>query len=196
MPSDRPNLTIGEPETAIDALEAFDAATRAIAGVLDLEDVLQLIADRGDNGAPLIAIGRLLPTLPRAILDHVEVRRREILAVGDLVDLGVGEACVIVDTAAGIEPGQVITVSLEQMAAVAVGPVPRSAHVDRIDEGIRSVSATRGCVPPGSFVGIGGRSYGFGVPLSIPVRTSLPTFVAAIESEIMRILDVRVPDGR
>ncbi len=44
--SNEPGPTIGEPETALDALEAFDAATRAIAGVLDLEEVLQLIADR------------------------------------------------------------------------------------------------------------------------------------------------------
>jgi len=46
VPSDQSDLTIGEPATAIDALEAFDAATRAIAGVLDLEEVLQLITDR------------------------------------------------------------------------------------------------------------------------------------------------------
>lgn len=145
-------------------------------------------ADRGDNGAPLIAIGRLLPTLPRSVLDQVEIRRREQLDMGDLADLGAGEACVIVDTAAGVDPGQVVTVSLADLAICPAGPVPRSAHGERIDEGIRSVSTVRGCVPPGSFVGIGGRSYGFGVPLSIPVRTSLPAFAAAISSEIARIL--------
>ena len=34
-------------------------------------------ADRGDNGAPVIAVGRLLPTLPRTVLDQVEIRRRD-----------------------------------------------------------------------------------------------------------------------
>jgi len=151
-------------------------------------------ADRGDNGAPLIAISRLLPSLSRAILDQLEIRRREQLDVVDLIDLGAGEACIIVDTAAGVEPGEVVTVSLADMAAFPLGPVPRSAHVARIDDGIKTVSAARGSVPPGSFVGIGGRSFGFGVPLSIPVRTSLPAFSAAITGEITRILGVRVPD--
>lgn len=145
-------------------------------------------ADRGDNGAPLIAIGRLLPTLPRTILDQVEVRRREQLDVGDLVDLGAGEACVIVDTAANVEPGTVVTISLADLAKPAGVPVPRSAHVEHLDEGIRTVSERRGCVPTGSFVGIGGRSFGFGVPLSIPVRTALPEFAQAISQEITRIL--------
>jgi Ni,Fe-hydrogenase maturation factor len=153
-------------------------------------------ADRGDNAAPLIAIGRLLPTLPREILDHGEVRRRELLDVGDLADLGVGEACVIVDTAAGVEPGELVVISLADLADRPNGPIPRSAHVARIDEGMRTVFIARGCVPSGSFVGIGGRSFGFGVPLSIPVRTALPAFATAIGVEITRILGVRVPDVR
>ena len=37
---------VREPETAISALEAFDEATRAIAGIMDLESVLQIITDR------------------------------------------------------------------------------------------------------------------------------------------------------
>ncbi len=153
-------------------------------------------ADRGDNGAPLIAIAHLLPTLPRQVLDQVEVRRRELLDVSDLIDLGEGEACVIIDTAANVEPGAIVTISLADLATRSDGPVPRSAHVLRIDEGIRSISTARGCLPPGSFVGIGGRSFGFGVPLSIPVRTSLPGFALAIGTEITRILRVRVPDPR
>jgi Ni,Fe-hydrogenase maturation factor len=149
-------------------------------------------ADRGDNGAPLIAISRLLPTLPRPVLDQLEVRRREQLDVGDLVDLGPGEACVIVDTATEVEPGAIVMISLEDLARNPGRPIPRSAHVSRIDEGIRTVSASRGGVPPGSFVGIGGRSFGFGVPLSIPVRGALPAFTTAIGSEIGRLLGIRV----
>jgi len=124
-------------------------------------------ADRGDNGAPLIAIGRLLPTLPRAVLDQVEVRRREQLDVADLADL----------------------------AARRVNPVPRSAHLAPIGDGIRNVGMAHGGGPAGSFVGIGGRSYGFGVPLSIPVRTALPSFVAAIGTEINRLLAAGVTDA-
>jgi len=40
------DLAANDPDAALDAVEAFDAATRAIAGVLDLESVLQLITDR------------------------------------------------------------------------------------------------------------------------------------------------------
>ena len=153
-------------------------------------------ADRGDNGAPLIAIAHLLPTLPRVVLDQVEVRRRDLLDVGDLIDLGEGEACVIVDTAAGVDAGTVVTVSLADLAGRADGPIPRSAHLVRIDDAVKSVAAARGCLPAGSFVGIGGRSFGFGVPLSIPVRIALPGFALAIGAEIARILGVRVPDPR
>ena len=63
-------------------------------------------ADRGDDGAPLIATGRLLPTLPRDVLDQLEIRRREQLDVSDLLDLGQDEACILVDTAGGNEPGE------------------------------------------------------------------------------------------
>jgi hydrogenase maturation protease len=152
-------------------------------------------ADRGDNGAPLIVISRLLPSLPRIILDQVEIRRREQLEVDDLIDLDRDEACLIVDTAAGVEPGEVVTVSLEEMAAGDSGPIPRSAHVVRFDAGIRLASAARGGTPAGSFVGIGGRSFGFGVPLSVPVRTALPVFSAAVAAEIARIVGVRLPDA-
>ena len=40
------NLAAERPDIARDALEAFDEATRAIAGVVDLERALQLITDR------------------------------------------------------------------------------------------------------------------------------------------------------
>jgi len=151
-------------------------------------------ADRGDNGAPLIAISRLLPSLPRSVLDQVEVRRREQLVVEDLEDLSPGEACLIVDTATGLDPGAIVTISLEDLAGDPRRPIPRSAHLARIDEGIRMVSEHRGAIPPGSFVGIGGRSFGFGVPLSIPVRTALPEFAGTIGLEISRILGVRVTE--
>lgn len=152
-------------------------------------------ADRGDNAAPLIAIGRLLPTLPRQVLDQVEVRRREQLDIADLLDLGDGEACVLVDTAAGPEPGEIVTVALTDLASGERSPSPRSLHVVTIREALASVAASRGGLPHGSFVGIGGRSFGFGVPLSIPVRTSLPDFATTIGTEIARLLGVRVADA-
>jgi GAF domain-containing protein len=40
------HLPTDRSETAVGALEAFDEATRAIAGVVDLESALQLITDR------------------------------------------------------------------------------------------------------------------------------------------------------
>jgi hydrogenase maturation protease len=143
---------------------------------------------RGDDGAALIAMGRLLPTLPRPILDQIEVHRHEVLDVGGLRDLQATSSCLIVDAATGVEAGVVVTVSLGALAIDPASAIPRSLHGRSLGDGLRALELARHELPRGSFVGLGGRSFGFGVPLSIPVRNALPVFVAAIGLEINRLL--------
>jgi len=144
-------------------------------------------ADRGDDGAALAAVAGLLPTLPRSVLDRVEVRRCTQLSVEDLVDLPPGMVAVVVDAAVGIAPGQVIVLSLERVAGQRAGPAPHSSHALPPDVTIRLAADLRGAVPEGSFVGIGGRSFAFGRPLSRPVRSGLAAFRGALGAELTRL---------
>ena len=65
-------------------------------------------ADRGDDGAALSAVATLLPSLPSALLERLEVRRCGHLRVEDLTDVRPGEIAVVVDAAVGIPPGHVV----------------------------------------------------------------------------------------
>ena len=61
-------------------------------------------ADRGDDGAALSAVATLLPSLPSAMLERLEVRRCGHLRVEDLLEVPEGEVAVVVDAAVGIAP--------------------------------------------------------------------------------------------
>ena len=145
-------------------------------------------ADRGDDGAALSAVATLLPSLPTAVLERLEVRRCGHLRAEDLLDVPPGEVAVIVDAAMGTPPGHVVTLSLEQLMADNAGPLPRSSHELPIDEVLAAASAQRpGGLPGGTFVGIGGRRFGYGRPLSRSVRLNMATFQAAIAAELGRL---------
>lgn len=144
-------------------------------------------ADRGDDGAALAAVASLLPTLPRAVLEKVEVRRCAQLGVDDLVDLPPDMTAVVVDAAVGIAPGQVVVLSLERVAGQRAGPAPHSSHALPPDVTIRLAGDLRGAVPEGTFIGIGGRSFAFGRPLSRPVRSGLGAFRRALRAELTRL---------
>ena len=143
-------------------------------------------ADRGDDGAALAAVAGLLPTLPRAILERIEVRRCSPLRVEHLVKVPAGIAVVVVDAAVGIAPGQIIVLTLDQLARRA-GPTPRSAKSPHADAAIRLAADLRGSAPAGSYVGIGGRSFAFGRPLSRPVRIGLERLRESLGRELTRL---------
>jgi hydrogenase maturation protease len=143
-------------------------------------------ADRGDDGAALAAVAGLLPTLPRAVLERVEVRRCSQLRVEHLLNLPAGMAAVVVDAAAGIAPGHVIVLSLDQLARKS-GPTPRSTKSPHADVAIRLAAELRGSAPAGSYVGIGGRSFAFGRPLSRPVRIGLEHLRESLGRELTRL---------
>jgi hydrogenase maturation protease len=152
-------------------------------------------ADRGDDGAALSAVATLLPSLPAAMLERLEVRRCGHLRVEDLLDVPAGEMAVVVDAAVGIAPGHVVTLSIRQLVADNQAPAPRSSHELPIDQVLGLAHVLRpGGLPEGTFIGIGGRRFGYGRPLSRSVRLNMATFQAAIAAELARLTQVS-PEG-
>ncbi len=151
-------------------------------------------ADRGDDGAALSAVATLLPSLPSALLERIEVRRCGHLRVEDLTDVPAGELTLVVDAAVGIPPGHVVTLPIRQILSDAASPAPRSSHELPIDQVLGLADTLRpGGLPGGTFIGIGGRRFGYGRPLSRSVRLNMATFQAAIAAELGRL--TRVPEG-
>jgi len=149
-------------------------------------------ADRGDDGAPLSAVARLLPGLEAGIREHLEIKRCVQLDVSDIVDVPAGEACIVLDTVVGIEPGDVVTLTLPELAARAGTMTPRSSHALPIDQVLGIAEAVRGGLPPGAFVGIGGHWFGFGTMQSRVVRAGLPRLREAVAAAINDLLAIEV----
>jgi hydrogenase maturation protease len=142
-------------------------------------------ADRGDDGAALSAVATLLPSLPAAMLERLEVRRCGHLRVEDLLEVPAGEMAVVVDAAVGIAPGHVVTLPIREIVGDSDGPAPRSSHELPVDEVLGLADVMRpGGLPDGSFIGIGGR------PLSRSVRLNMAAFQAAIAAELSRLTNV------
>jgi hydrogenase maturation protease len=156
----------------------------------DLRILVCGTADRGDDGAALAAISHVLPELPELLRGRVEVRRCPQLDVTDLLDVGVGEAVVVVDTVVGVEPGRIVTMSLDELARRPAGVAPRSSHALSVDDALLIAEAVRGSLPAGSFVGIGGKWFGYGARFSRSVKGNLPAFAAAIRAAIEECLAV------
>jgi len=144
-------------------------------------------AERGDDGAALAAVAGLLPGLPAHLLAVLEVRRCEQLDLEDLLDLPAGEACVIVDTAVGLPVGSVVTIPLYELPdRDASSPSLRSSHVLPIGQLVGIAQILREGTIEGAFVGLGGRSFGFGRALGRQVRGALPEFRSAIEAALIQ----------
>jgi hydrogenase maturation protease len=154
----------------------------------DLRILVCGTADRGDDGAALAAISHVLPELPELLRCRVEVRRCPQLDATDLLDVGVGEAVVVVDTVVGVEPGQIITMSLDELARRPAGVAPRSSHALSVDDTLLIAEAVRGSLPAGTFVGIGGKWFGYGERFSRSVKAGLPAFAVAIRASIEELL--------
>jgi hydrogenase maturation protease len=148
-------------------------------------------ADRGDDGAALSAVATLLPTLPAPLLERLEVRRCGQLRVEDLLDVPAGEVAIVVDAAINIPPGHVVSMPISDIAPALGTAAPRSSHDLPIDQVLNLAATMRtGGLPSGSFIGIGGRRFGYGRPLSRSVRLAMPGFQRAIASELARLAHV------
>ena len=151
-------------------------------------------ADRGDDGAAMSAVATLLPTMPAPLLERIEVRRCGQLRVEDLLDVPPGEVTLIVDAAVGVPPGHVVSLPIADIAPALGTAAPRSSHELPIDQVLSLASTLRtGGLPPGTFIGIGGRRFGYGRPLSRSVRLAMSGFQRAIAGELARL--THVPGG-
>ena len=143
--------------------------------------------ERGDDGAALAAVTRLLPALPPHLLAGLDVRACEQLELEDLLELPVDTACVIVDAALGVVPGATVTLRLSEVPDrdARTGPVARSSHVLPIGQVVAMAQVMRGRPIDGSLVAIGGDSFGFGPGLGQAVRDGLPAFQTSIEAALI-----------
>lgn len=142
-------------------------------------------ADHGDDGAALAAAATLLPTLPLEMGTRIEIRRRTELHVEDLADHRRDRRCLILDAVDGVTPGEVVVVALSDLFDDP-GFAPRSSHELPLERTLQIAAIIREQPIEGSFVGIGGHWFGYGAPLSRPVRTGLPAFRQAIALELAR----------
>jgi hydrogenase maturation protease len=145
-------------------------------------------ADRGDDGAALTAIARLLPTLDPATRERLEVRRCLQLDPLDLIDVAADQSCLVIDTVLGIEPGSVVAIPLEDLSSRASAVTPRSSHALPIQQVLGIAEAIRGTLPAGTFVGIGGKWFGFGERHSRAVTAGMGELQSTIEAELARLL--------
>lgn len=145
-------------------------------------------ADRGDDGAALCAVAHLLPRLEPALRQRVEVRRCPQLDAADLIDVADGEACLVLDTVVGVEPGAIVRIPLDELARLE-DAAPRSSHALPISQVLGIAEAIRGQLPRGLLVGIGGKWFGFGETRSRALREGLPAFEAAAEQAIQELAE-------
>jgi hydrogenase maturation protease len=145
-------------------------------------------ADRGDDGAAVVAVAHLLPRLQPDLRQRLEVRRCPQLDAVDLIDVAPGEACVVLDTVVGVEPGEVVEIPLDELVT-REGIAPRSSHALPIEQVLGITAAVRGAVPEGMFVGIGGKWFGFGQLQSRALRQGMPAFERAAEQAILRLAE-------
>jgi len=145
-------------------------------------------ADRGDDGAALAAISRVLPGLPDALRSRLEIRRCQQLDALDVMDVGPGVACVVVDTVVGVAPGSTVQIRLEELARHRGSVTPRSSHALAVDDALLIAEVCRGSLPAGYFVGIGGKWFGYGERFSRAVKAGLPDFAVAIQASIEELI--------
>jgi hydrogenase maturation protease len=140
-------------------------------------------ADRGDDGAALVAMAHVLPQLGPETSQRIEVRRCLQLDPSDLIDVQADETCLVLDTVVGVEAGRVLSVPLDELAH-STGIAPRSSHALPIQQVLGIAEAVRGGLPRGSFVGIGGKWFGFGTTRSRALREGLPAYEQAVREAI------------
>lgn len=146
-------------------------------------------ADGGDAGVALAAAATLLPTLPAELSSRLEIRRRTALRVDDLGDLPLDERCLIIDAVSGVPPGAIVVVPFDGSAAWP-DAAPRSAHELPIELVLSLAAIVRGQSVEGAFVGLGGRRWGYGTPLSRAARSAMPAYRAAIARELAHLAGI------
>ena len=165
-------MEIVGPLTALDAMPPTHVEVLACGG-----------PDRGDDGAAVIAVGRLADALP------ADVRTRIVgqLDIDDLLAVPMGAGVVVADSALGVDPGWIVEIPFSGLAGREAGIRPRSSHALSIPETVAVASIIRGHPLPGIVVAIGGVDFGLGEALSWPVASALDAFVLAIADAVGRV---------
>jgi hydrogenase maturation protease len=143
--------------------------------------------DRADDGVAMRAAAQLLPSLREEGSLDVDVRYCGQLDVEHLLDVPAGTPALIVDAAAGVPPGEIVTLGFDELLAHPQGPAPRSSHALPIAQVLGIARVFADAPLKGEFVGVGGADFGLGEVLSPAVEDALPAFVAAIERSIGRL---------
>jgi hydrogenase maturation protease len=140
--------------------------------------------DRADDGVALRAVARLAPRVGDEGPIHLDVRRCGQLDVEQLLDVPAGTPVLIVDAAAGVPAGEVVTLNGDRLLARPRAAAPRSSHALPVDQvlGLARILADQPLDV--TFVGVGGADFGLGGELSPAVRRALPEYVSAIEAAI------------
>jgi Ni,Fe-hydrogenase maturation factor len=109
----------------------------------------------------------------------------------------------VVDAVVGVAPGEIVVrplaslvgrpSSVEPSGRPGPGPTPRSTHLLPVEDVLALAAIVRPGLPDGSFVGIGGASFGFGDGLSPAVAAGLPAFERAIAAEAARLAAMEGP---
>ena len=172
---DDPPVVSARPEPTIDA---EPTAPTTIVEVLACG-----APDRGDDGAAVIAVGRLRDLLP----DDVRTRIVGQLDIDDLLTVPAGAGAVVVDTAVGLEPGWIVQIPFSGLAGRASGIQPRSSRALSIPETVGVASIIRGRPMQGVVVAIGGVDFGLDEALSWPVATAMDAFTMAITDAVGRV---------
>lgn len=142
--------------------------------------------DRGDDGAAVIAVGRLADALP----DDVRMRIVGQLDIDDLLSIPPGAGAVVVDTAVGVDPGWIVEIPFSGLVGRDAGIRPRSSHALSIPETVAVASIIRGRPLQGMVVAIGGIDFGLGEALSWPVAAAMDAFVLAIADAVRRVREL------
>ena len=163
----------------------FDTSgpSRQAAGLSLVEVLVCGSPDRGDDGAGLAALARLVATLP----SDVRVRTVGRLEVDDLLAVPIQAGVVIVDTATGVDPGRIVRLPLRGLVGRETGLRLRSSNALAVPEviGLAEMIHRRPLV--GAVVAVGGLEFGLGDAFSWPVSTALRAFGEAILGAIDRV---------
>jgi len=143
--------------------------------------------ERCDDGAAIWAASHLLPGSAAEDLPGIDVERCSQLDIEHLLDGGRGAPVLIIDTAVGVAPGRVVTLTFDELLTHARRAAPHSSHALPIDQVIGVARQLSEAPVDGLFVGIGAADLGFGRSLSKPVREGLGEFVVAIQKALMRL---------
>jgi hydrogenase maturation protease len=146
---------------------------------------------RGDDAVA----ARAVEALPSDARRRADVRPVGALGPDDLVALEPDAPVVVVDAVAGVEPGRVVSLALDELGLRSVASLVCSTHQLPIDRVIGLANLLRDVPVRGRFVGLGIDAVLPGAPLSAPVAAALPRFRAAI-AEAVEALASESPEAR